>query len=340
MMPFFSIIIPVYNVAPYLRECLDSVLAQTFTDWEAICVDDGSTDGSGAILDEYAAKDERFRLIHQKNAGVSVARNAGLDVAIGEFVAFVDADDLVGNDWLSSLRVAIAEHPSVDWVRTCFSYIDEKNKVYVVRNEKAAFSHCANSVPIAIWRSLATQGEPWLNVIRRNIIGSVRFPVGVKWREDTCFSSRVVPFAKQYLITDNIDYHYRAVDGSASRRKISFETVRDVLKYMSDAWVAAPGERESITTIFRQCIRSVRSSGVQYKPIEWRGLRRVILASKAAGAFDSRLIPFKLRLRWRLFLLIGREWVLKVNRVSIVEWVKSSLRSLFKGEKYERSACL
>ena len=71
MKPFFSVIIPVYNVAPYLRECLDSVLKQTFTDWEAICVDDGSTDESGAILDEYAAKDKRFRVIHQANAGVS-----------------------------------------------------------------------------------------------------------------------------------------------------------------------------------------------------------------------------------------------------------------------------
>ena len=79
----FSIIIPVYNVAQYLRECLDSVLAQTFTDWEAICVDDGSTDGSGAILDEYAAKDWRFRVIHQDNAGVGFARNVALNVARG-----------------------------------------------------------------------------------------------------------------------------------------------------------------------------------------------------------------------------------------------------------------
>lgn len=80
----FSIIIPVYNVAPYLRECLDSVLAQICTDWEweAICVDDGSTDGSGAILDEYAARDGRFKVIHQTNAGVSAARNAALNVEV------------------------------------------------------------------------------------------------------------------------------------------------------------------------------------------------------------------------------------------------------------------
>ena len=85
-MPFFSIIIPVYNVAPYLRECLDSVIAQTFTDWEAICVDDGSTDGSGAILDEYAARDERFK---------SVARNAAIELMHGDWFLFVDADDVI-----------------------------------------------------------------------------------------------------------------------------------------------------------------------------------------------------------------------------------------------------
>ena len=76
-----SVIIPVYNVARYLRECLDSVQAQTFTDWEAICVNDGSTDECGKILDEYAAKDTRFKVIHKENGGVSTARNAGLDVA-------------------------------------------------------------------------------------------------------------------------------------------------------------------------------------------------------------------------------------------------------------------
>lgn len=77
--PFFSVIVPVYNVAPYLGECLDSVLAQTFTDWECLCTDDGSKDGSDLILDAYARRDPRFRITHQPNAGVSAARNRALD---------------------------------------------------------------------------------------------------------------------------------------------------------------------------------------------------------------------------------------------------------------------
>ena len=77
--PFFSVIVPVYNVAPYLGECLDSVLAQTFADWECLCTDDGSKDGSDLILDAYARRDPRFRIVHQPNAGVSAARNRALD---------------------------------------------------------------------------------------------------------------------------------------------------------------------------------------------------------------------------------------------------------------------
>lgn len=101
MSPRFSIIVPVYNTEPYLRECLDSVLSQTFADWECICVDDGSTDGSGAILDEYSNKDPRFRVIHQKNTGAWAARNKALDLCRGEWALFADGDDLIHPEALS-----------------------------------------------------------------------------------------------------------------------------------------------------------------------------------------------------------------------------------------------
>ena len=92
-MNVISIIIPVYNAERYLTGCLNSVLAQSFTDWECICVDDGSTDGSGRILDAYAEHDERFKVIHKENGGVSSARNVGLETAEGEWITFVDSDD-------------------------------------------------------------------------------------------------------------------------------------------------------------------------------------------------------------------------------------------------------
>ena len=96
---FISIIVPVYNVEKYLRECLDSISQLKAVTWEAILVDDGSTDTSGQICDEYATQDSRFRVIHQKNAGVSAARNAGLDAAKGKWIWFVDSDDSINPDF-------------------------------------------------------------------------------------------------------------------------------------------------------------------------------------------------------------------------------------------------
>lgn len=93
--PLVSIVIPVYNVELYLRECLDSVISQTYHNLEIICVNDGSPDNSLSILEEYAAKDSRIRIISQENAGISVARNTGMDVATGEYIYFLDSDDYI-----------------------------------------------------------------------------------------------------------------------------------------------------------------------------------------------------------------------------------------------------
>lgn len=104
----FSIIIPVYNVEAYLHQCLDSVLCQDFSDWEAVCVNDGSTDGSAAILEDYVAKDARFRLVTQPNGGLSAARNAGLDAAQGEYILFLDSDDWLAENALKVLSTNLS----------------------------------------------------------------------------------------------------------------------------------------------------------------------------------------------------------------------------------------
>lgn len=112
----FSIIIPVYNVEPYLRECLDSVLQQSFADWEAVCVNDGSTDNSAAILEEYGHKDGRFKVVNQPNGGLSAARNMGLKAATGEYVLFLDSDD-----WLEGNALERVSESLTDEDMLCFS---------------------------------------------------------------------------------------------------------------------------------------------------------------------------------------------------------------------------
>lgn len=112
----FSIIIPVYNVEPYLRDCLNSVLHQSFTDWEAICVDDGSTDRSGVILEEYAAKDSRFKILAKSNGGLSSARNTGMDTAKGDYILFLDSDDWLELSALETIAKALNDEDML-----CFS---------------------------------------------------------------------------------------------------------------------------------------------------------------------------------------------------------------------------
>ena len=107
---FLSIIIPVYKVEPYLRECLDSIAVSSSDCWEAILIDDGSPDDCPQICDEYAARDNRFRVIHQKNGGVSSARNAGLDNARGEWIWFVDSDDIVDMRQVEWMQQWLEEH--------------------------------------------------------------------------------------------------------------------------------------------------------------------------------------------------------------------------------------
>lgn len=116
MTPKISIVIPVYNGERYIRRAIEGVLAQTFTDWELILVDDGSRDASGVICDEYAG--ERIHVVHQKNGGVSAARNAGIELAQGEYIAFVDADDIIGKDYLANLAQGFGS----DLIITGFCY--------------------------------------------------------------------------------------------------------------------------------------------------------------------------------------------------------------------------
>lgn len=127
-MPKISIIVPVYKVEKYLRRCLDSIVAQTFTDWECILVDDGSPDNSGKICDEYATKDKRFRVFHQENQGVSAARNKGLANMVGKYCMFVDSDDTIYDNIL--VKIAdVLNYYSADLYIFQTSYQQEDNSI-------------------------------------------------------------------------------------------------------------------------------------------------------------------------------------------------------------------
>lgn len=211
----FTIIVPVYNAQKYLRACLDSVLAQTFGDFEVICVDDGSSDGSAAILDEYVARDFRCRVLRQANAGVSAARNAALDVAQGELVLFLDADDgYVGNalEILDKVQqgktfdIVEYEHAEVDEVVECCANRDAVVNELSMEVEKDAVEAYIRSGNLIAWNAC----------YRRSAIGNVRFkkiPLG----EDSVFGFEVLTCAHNVAFVSEKLYQYRKTEGSVIR---------------------------------------------------------------------------------------------------------------------------
>ena len=235
MNPTFSIIIPVYNVAPYLRECIDSVLAQTYSDWEAICVDDGSIDGSGVILDEYAARDLRFRVIHQSNSGVSVARNAALDVARGKWFLFLDGDDVLRNDGLETFLPyigvdkcdGILVHPYIPHWNGC--EVPPRKILTSVLVENASKNDL-------VFGPYAANGFPFSRVYKRAVFGHLRFPFGVKMAEDIQFWFDALCLSARWKIIKAEYYLYRQRADSVCGKKSpnDCEAVLDSVLYALD----------------------------------------------------------------------------------------------------------
>jgi glycosyltransferase involved in cell wall biosynthesis len=166
-----SIIVPVYNAEPYIRECLDSLQAQTLKNFEALLVDDGSTDRSGSICDEYAGKDARFKVFHYENGGVSMARQRGLDHASGEFTIHVDPDDWVDKDMLECL-VSEARRTGADMVMCDFYEESLQDTRYVSQNPGEDWR------AETILRKILFQqlhGSCWNKLLRRVCCNSVKF---------------------------------------------------------------------------------------------------------------------------------------------------------------------
>ena len=185
-----SVIIPVFNVEPFLTPCLESVKAQTFKDFEAILVDDGSTDSSGMICDEFARSDHRFRVVHQSNQGVSAARNRGLDLAKGEYVYFVDADDEIRPEALEHLYHAITQG-EYDIAASGYSLVkngEETDQCMTAGSPSLVFSGDEVLFKLLVDCSFVCY-TCWNKLITRKLISDVRF-VDIN-QEDFLFCGQV-----------------------------------------------------------------------------------------------------------------------------------------------------
>lgn len=229
----FSIIIPVYNVEQYLRECLDSVLGQTFEHWQAICIDDGSTDSSGKILDEYARKDPRIIVAHKANSGVSQARNLALSLATGDWITFLDSDDIFNPRYLEVADAAISRSPAdfyrfnrKDFVTSC-SWGDED--VGIVDK----FLEIDRTIPSVLYEIGFFQG-----LYRRDLLNGLYFNSQYIRGEDRLFLGQYLTRVKMAVWIASVMYGYRQRENSAmsqiSPRVIVCEMNfrRDLIQYV------------------------------------------------------------------------------------------------------------
>ena len=220
--PEISIIVPVYRVEKYLNSCIDSLLAQTFADFEVILVDDGSPDACSALCDAAAAKDSRIRVIHQKNRGLSGARNAGLEIARGSWLAFVDSDDCVAPQFLEKLHTAaVAANAEI---AICSSLcIDEAGNVLPGAEHRIADEVLTREETLR--RLVVSDFQvSWNKLYRREIFETLRFPTG-KQNEDTFFLPQVYQNITACAGVYDCLYRYRIVQGSIMHSKTTLKTL-------------------------------------------------------------------------------------------------------------------
>ena len=220
-MPLLSIIIPVYQAKKYLGKCIDSILNQSFSDFELILVDDGSSDGSERICDEYTRKDNRIKTIHQENQGVSSARNIGLAHASGEYITFVDADDWVGRDLFQEC-IKIAEEYPVDIIY--HGFMKEVWKNNIVNSSPKGVPEFEGSLSKKEMHDYILQTKERLNpnvfgyIFSKKLMDNLKFDISMPYAEDTVFTMQIFAKAQTYYFTKKDDYHYNARIGSAAYR--------------------------------------------------------------------------------------------------------------------------
>lgn len=314
--PKISIIVPVYKGMKFLNAALASVKAQTFHDWECICVDDGAKDGSGALADEIASTDDRIRVIHQKNGGTSVARNTGMAAAKGKYLAFLDEDDLYHPCYLETLYSA-AEEYGADITSCEMTKFPESDFPEMSHQETISWqcfdrngiteliSHCYNGIPFEIWRSL----------YRTDIFGACKFPEGIRVEQDLKWLYMNIFKCRKYVRTKWSGYFWRRTSAGGSLNPDT-ESCLSLLRTYGDIlskFIEEAGFTDSQLAEFKSWvefainlhIRTPIFNGMKFDKNRLPELRKLLSALRAYGVDICHILRPKKRLKWTMFTWFG-----------------------------------
>ena len=270
-----SMIVPVYQVEKYIAQCIESVLNQTFKDFELILIDDGSKDQSGSICDLYAAKDDRILVIHTENRGAAAARNVGLDHASGRYITFLDGDDYLDEHMIARMYEEI-EHSEYDMVVCDFLNLlpDEEDNFIVHLQEETVngrnvLEHLKNERNYGLWTIV------WNKIYKREVLENLRFPDG-KYFEDEFFSNQLYLFSNQiHVIPDVLCYHRVLASSTMNTQKTeNYLDLLDALQERLDIYFKYDYSEDEIYKVliflldpFTKCVRA-KFSGTNKKRVE------------------------------------------------------------------------
>lgn len=316
-----SIVIPVYNVSKYLPDCMKSILAQKVNSMEIILVDDGSTDNSGDLCDQYAEKYSYIKAIHQKNAGLSAARNTGIEVAEGDFITFVDSDDMLAPNFICT-ALELAEKYRADFIVfsnvRCEAEAQWEQKLLIADEPKVSIynERIQKMQKFLIGAEIGTMA--WAKVYRRELFDTIRYPLG-KYHEDVFTTYKVVDKAKCIVATSQVGYIYRkapnsiTTSGFSEKRLDSVQGKKEQLAFILTHYSSLQEEAETgVIYACNQCLMLMAKAGYKNKTVMdefqqlYRKYGKAYLNAPVSkkGKILVRVAMLDIKLAYRLFGIV------------------------------------
>lgn len=262
-MPLLSVIVPVYNVENYLVKCINSILNQTFSDFELLLIDDGSTDNSGKMCDNFALKDRRIKVFHQPNSGLSMARNIGIEHSSGKYLSFIDSDDWIEKDMYGKMLDLVFGGKDIDIIVCGHRVLTEMGKI----EEEIVFPKTISLSGIEATKLILEDKDlpsfAWNKIYKKKLFDTIRFPNG-RIYEDTATIYQIFHLSKDVQIVNGIFYNYLRREGSICLTADSLKVARrsyDNFKAFYERYLFAKRHIE-YTSVLETCTQKAFMLGI------------------------------------------------------------------------------
>lgn len=324
MKSLISVIIPIYNNEKYISKCLDSILSQNYTNIQVIAIDDGSTDKSGEILEQYAAKDVRIKAYHTKNCGVSAARNTGIKHAVGEYVTFVDSDDTIDPNMYEYMLGQFVEN-DIDIVHCGYKKIklDGTSRLVCGTNKEYHFNK-KEGVSHLIKGDLFT-GALWNKIYRRSLLDHIYFDESIKINEDILFNFYAFQRAKKTIFIDQPFYHYYERENASTKRTNQLKKVKDCALVAKNVFMNSKGKSYGTIACSKYIIslmnyyRELLYENIKKTSDERKKLRYLLneLLKNENEVSQKYIINYQIMIKWpRIYKVLYRVY----NKIRKPNW--------------------